>query len=245
MKVNNTINKPAVSTYSQDKNKKTESDKKFEIKSDELKENKTNEEDETKVPDGLLEEKQVEFLQNLKNDQKNKKLVDNQVLGKEQFMHILLRQLANQNPLSPMQDKDFIAQMAQFTSLENMQRMNKNFESSAEDIKAIRNIVGASKSSDYAIMKIKKVLTEVAKHLGIDEEKLEGLDEENPNDVKTKEKENIKTEETKETENSEASKTETDKTEVKDEKAESSVEKVNEEIQKQKAKKEVKSAYNK
>lgn len=44
-----------------------------------------------------------------------------QDLGKDEFLQILSMQLANQDPLSPMSDTDFIAQMAQFSSLEQMQ----------------------------------------------------------------------------------------------------------------------------
>lgn len=45
-------------------------------------------------------------------------------LGKDEFLQILVSQLRNQDPLSPMEDKDFIAQMAQFSVLEEMQNMN-------------------------------------------------------------------------------------------------------------------------
>jgi len=46
-------------------------------------------------------------------------------LGKDEFMEILVAQLRNQDPLSPMEDKDFIAQMAQFSLLEQLQNMNE------------------------------------------------------------------------------------------------------------------------
>lgn len=39
--------------------------------------------------------------------------------GKDQFLKLFLTQLQNQNPLEPMQDRDFLMQLAQFTQVEN------------------------------------------------------------------------------------------------------------------------------
>lgn len=50
---------------------------------------------------------------------------DNSSLGKDAFLQILITQLQNQDPTSPMDDKEFISQMAQFSSLEQMQNMTK------------------------------------------------------------------------------------------------------------------------
>ena len=53
---------------------------------------------------------------------------DNSALGKDAFLKILITQLQNQDPTAPMDDKEFIAQMAQFSSLEQMQNMTKAIE---------------------------------------------------------------------------------------------------------------------
>lgn len=47
-------------------------------------------------------------------------------LGKDAFMSLLVQQMRNQDPLSPMDNQQFIAQLAQFSSLEQMQKVNDN-----------------------------------------------------------------------------------------------------------------------
>lgn len=60
------------------------------------------------------------------NTQQAQRKVDNQ-LGKDDFLRILITQLRYQDPLSPMEDTDFIAQMAQFSTLEQMKNLSQDF----------------------------------------------------------------------------------------------------------------------
>lgn len=49
-------------------------------------------------------------------------------LDKDAFLQLLVTQLKNQNPLEPMDNTEFIAQMAQFSSLEQAQNTNKTIK---------------------------------------------------------------------------------------------------------------------
>lgn len=67
----------------------------------------------------------------------NRKPTD--TLGKDQFLSILVTQLRNQDPMQPMQDRDFIAQMAQFTSVEQLMNM-------AGELTLMRQSIGTASS---------------------------------------------------------------------------------------------------
>lgn len=51
------------------------------------------------------------------------------VLGKEDFLKLLVAQLQHQDPLNPMDSAEFTAQLAQFSSLEQQRNINENLAS--------------------------------------------------------------------------------------------------------------------
>jgi flagellar basal-body rod modification protein FlgD len=53
-------------------------------------------------------------------------------LDQDAFLKLLMTELSNQDPMNPMEDKDFIAQLAQFSNLEQMQTLNKSFDAFAK-----------------------------------------------------------------------------------------------------------------
>ena len=67
-------------------------------------------------------------------------------LDKDDFLKILIEQLSNQDPTNPMEDKEFIAQMAQFSTLEQMTNMAGGFEQLSDNIKNVTSLLSAGQA---------------------------------------------------------------------------------------------------
>lgn len=69
-------------------------------------------------------------------------------LGMEDFLKILLTQLTYQDPLKPMDNQQFMAQMAQFTNLEQTQQLNTKIETLITNQAALQSVGLIGKTVD-------------------------------------------------------------------------------------------------
>lgn len=65
-------------------------------------------------------------------------------LGKDDFLRLLTTQLRYQDPINPMKDQDFIAQMAQFSSLEQVQNLASTMSKFIEEERATNQMARAT-----------------------------------------------------------------------------------------------------
>jgi flagellar basal-body rod modification protein FlgD len=70
--------------------------------------------------------------------------VPTQTLGQAEFLKLLVTQLTQQNPLQPIQDTEFIAQMAQFSALEQTKQMEQEVARlrASQDVVQANSLIG-------------------------------------------------------------------------------------------------------
>ena len=95
-----------------------------------------------------------DVFQNLSIANKNKQAAKGtDELGQKAFLQLMITQLENQDPLSPQENGDFIAQLAQFSSVESLDQLNTRFDGFAQNFVANQalqasSLVGRSVSVD-------------------------------------------------------------------------------------------------
>ncbi|MCX7653673.1 MAG: flagellar hook assembly protein FlgD [Fervidobacterium sp.] len=82
------------------------------------------------------------------NDRTTKKDLD-----KEAFLRLLLTQLKSQDPLEPMKDRDFVAQMSQLSSLEQVMNMSKAVQMFVDNASQLYRTQAVSMIGKTAVVK--------------------------------------------------------------------------------------------
>lgn len=95
-----------------------------------------------------IESVQKEMLDKVGTKTFPKKRTGGSDLSKDAFLRLLTTQLRYQNPLEPTNDKEFLAQMAQFTALEQMNNLNSAFQMNRASAMINKNIEAEIKNEE-------------------------------------------------------------------------------------------------
>ena len=69
---------------------------------------------------------------------------DGDMLGRDAFLQLFTAQLKNQNPLDPMENEAFVAQLAQFSSVEGIKGMQASLERLVGNLREQSLLTGSS-----------------------------------------------------------------------------------------------------
>jgi flagellar basal-body rod modification protein FlgD len=81
-------------------------------------------------------------------------------MDKQTFLELLITQLRHQDPFSPMDSKDFIAQLSQFTSLETLQNIYDEVGSSSMIQQSTHNAMSTSLIGKYSMINDERVVVD-------------------------------------------------------------------------------------
>jgi flagellar basal-body rod modification protein FlgD len=65
-------------------------------------------------------------------------------LDRDAFLHLLITQLENQDPMSPLQDHEFVAQLATFSSLEQLESISGSLQASLLVDQSVNNALATN-----------------------------------------------------------------------------------------------------
>ncbi|KKM12337.1 hypothetical protein SY88_04090 [Clostridiales bacterium PH28_bin88] len=86
-------------------------------------------------------------------------------LGKDDFLRLLVAQLQNQDPMNPMEDKEFVLQMAQFSSLEQMGNLNNHLTAFLANQSAREGELALSRALELIGLEVEAELPETGETL--------------------------------------------------------------------------------
>ena len=93
------------------------------------------------------------------------------VASKEEFLHLLVTQLKNQNPLDPVKTENFAAQLAQFSALEQLININSTLEKNQSENALLTQAISNSLAAGL-IGKSIKASGDRIRHISGDTEKI-------------------------------------------------------------------------
>lgn len=112
---------------------------------------------------GSLTQEQIKKLNSISNDSANETRRKSQVLDKDAFLKLMMVQLQNQNPLNPTDNTEYMNQMAQFSSVEQLSNISKTTETNnelsaliskqLEDMNKLLVANGPNNSTDKTLLK--------------------------------------------------------------------------------------------
>lgn len=116
---------------------------------------------------------QIERLNAISNDKANEVRKKSQILDKDAFLKLMMVQLQNQNPLDPTDNAEYMAQMAQFSSVEqlaniyssveNTNKLNSLISTQLEDLHSAVKGMGNGNSNAELLSQNTKILEELMK----------------------------------------------------------------------------------
>lgn len=107
------------------------------------------------ISTGLLSELSIQERQAAQPDKSNE-------LGQDVFLELMVTQMQNQDPLSPQENSEFVAQLAQFSSVEGLDKLNNTMGDFVGSFQS-----GQALQASSMVGRVVKVDAETA-HLGSD-----------------------------------------------------------------------------
>lgn len=86
----------------------------------------------------------------------------NKELGKDQFLNLLVAQLNNQNPLEPQGNGEFIAQLAQFSTVEGVEKLNSSMETILSGYQSSQALQASSLVGRKVIVPVDKAVVDTS-----------------------------------------------------------------------------------